>query len=147
MVCRFFSFHALFQPSVVLATSASGNWGCGAVGTPHWFHLKWDGTWSNTNIAVKELVPVILAAATWGKYWAHQKVLVLSDNMAVVQIFRTRSCRDKQLMHLLRCLHFIEAKWDMVLWVQHIPGKSNIAADALSRNSLQVFFQVLPNAD
>ena len=137
----------LFHPSVVLATNASGNWGCGAVWTSHWFHLKWDGTWSNTNIAVKELVSIILAAAIWGRYWTHQKALVLSDNMAVVQIFQTKSSWDREMMHLLCCLHFIKAKWDMVLWVQHIRGKSNIAADALPCNSVQVFFQVLPNAD
>ncbi len=134
-------------PAIIMSTDASGSWGCGAVWPPHWFQVPWDPNWSENNIAVKELVPIVLAAAVWDRCWSHHRVLVLSDNMAVVEIFKSRSCRDSDLLHLLRCLHFIEARWDMVLWVQHIPGRVNIAVDALSRNSLQVFYQALPTAD
>ena len=42
-------------------------------------------------------------------------------------------------MHLVRSLHFLTAHWDIKLWVEHLPGKQNTAADALSRNLLQVF--------
>lgn len=141
------SAHGHPPPEIVLATDASGSWGCGAVWPPHWFHLPWTSDWSGTNIAVKELVSIILAAAVWGEAWAHRRVLVLSDNSAVVQVFKSHMCRDSDMMNLLRCLHLIEAKWDVVIWAQHIPRKSNIAADALSRNSLQVFYQNVPDAD
>ena len=49
-------------------------------------------------------------------------------------------------MHLLRCLHFFCAHFDLSLRARHIHGKENIQADALSRNLLQVFFKELPTA-
>lgn len=60
------SAHGHPPPEIMLATDASGLWGCGAVWPPHWFHLPWTSDWSGTNIAVKELVSITLAAAVGG---------------------------------------------------------------------------------
>lgn len=48
---------------------------------------------------------------------------------------------------LLQCLHFLEANWDITLRVSHIPGAKSIAADAISRNSLQVCRWAAPEAE
>jgi hypothetical protein len=48
---------------------------------------------------------------------------------------------------LLRCLHSLEAIRDITLRVSHIPGAKSIAADAISRNSLQVCRWVAPEAE
>ena len=37
-------------------------------------------------ITIKELVPVVLAAAVWGKEWVGQTVQAHCDNAAVVEI-------------------------------------------------------------
>ena len=60
------------------------------------------------------------------------------DNMAVVDVIRSQKSKDPTIMHLLRCLHFICAYWEIELRVEHIPGKLNVMADAVSRNLLQV---------
>ena len=49
-------------------------------------------------------------------------------------------------MHLLRCLHFFTPQHDIVLRATHLPGTQNVAADAISRNHLQVLNQVAPEA-
>ena len=48
-------------------------------------------------------------------------------------------------MHLLRCLHFFLAYYDCTLRAVHIPGVLNVAADAISRNRIQVLHQTVPN--
>ncbi len=37
-------------------------------------------------IMVKELVPIVVAAAVWGARWSGHAVLAQSDNMAVVEV-------------------------------------------------------------
>ena len=42
-------------------SDASGTWGCGAAWHKQWLQLQWPQSWQSINIAVKELVPVVLA--------------------------------------------------------------------------------------
>ena len=51
-----------------------------------WFQLSWPSSWALINIAVKELVPVVVAAALCGHHWRGAKVCFHSDNLAVVAI-------------------------------------------------------------
>ena len=56
------------------------------------------------------------------------------DNMAVVAVMRSRYASDRRLMHLLRVLFFLEARYNFYILAQHIPGKHNSHADNISRN-------------
>lgn len=49
-------------------------------------------------------------------------------------------------MHLVRCLFFIAAMWDILLVACHIPGSCNLVADAISRDNLSVLFLKVPRA-
>ena len=64
----------------------SGKWGCGAFSNQSWFQLQWPGDMESAHITIKELVPVVLAAAVWGKEWVGQTVQAHCDNAAVVEI-------------------------------------------------------------
>ena len=77
---------------------------------------------------------------------ATQKVLVLCDAMAVVHSVNNYKCRDKTLSQLLCSLHFFLAQYDKHLRTKHLRVK-NTAADAVSRNLMQVFNQTLPETD
>ena len=124
-----------------LVTDASGSWGCGGIGNSlQWFQLEWPQAWCPYHIAAKEMVPVVIAVAIWGQVWQASTVQVQSDNLAMVCALSTGAVRDPLLMHLLRCLHFFAAHYHIVLRAQHIAGASNTAADALSRNKLDIFF-------
>ena len=71
-------------PNVV--SDASGSWGWRAyIGNSlQWFQLQWPPAWEATNIAVKELVPIVIAAALWGELWRGTRVQFRSDNQVVV---------------------------------------------------------------
>ena len=57
-----------------------------------------------------------------------------------------RSCRDRILMDLLRCLFFFEMARDFQIIVSHVRGVDNDIADDLSRNHMSSFFQKVPQA-
>ena len=92
------------QPQVQCTSDASSSWGCGAWHNSHWFQLKWPQHTATWSIAAKELLPILLAAGTWGKNWKGALVLFQRDNQAVVAVLRSRYSHDSTLMHLLRCL-------------------------------------------
>ena len=139
--------HALRQGRSMVS-DASGNWGCGAFfqGTLDWFQLEWSGAWLGQHIAAKELFPIVVGAAVWGRRWSGSRVLFLSDNQAVVQALSSKLVRDPLLMHLLHCLFFFEAFFKFEHSARHLPGALNTAADALLRDKLDAFQSVFPQA-
>ena len=50
-------------------------------------------------------------------------------------------------MHLLRCLFFIEARFEFELTAVHIHGAANTLADKLSRNDLPAFLSLVQHMD
>ena len=122
----------------------SGSWGCGAYEAPHWLSLKWNTRLQPLPIATKELIPVILAAALWGKHWSGKIVLFKVDNSEAVEAINATFCKDLHLMHLIRLLVFFAAYHNFWLQVAHIAGKNNKIANALSRNNTSHFLSQVP---
>ena len=98
---------------------------------------------SSFHITVKELIPLVIAAAVWGRQWGKQHVQFKCDNSAVVAIINGGYSKDREIMHLMRCLHFLSARFHFRFTAEHI----NTAADALSRDSLSLFQELLPTAN
>ncbi len=134
-------------PHVVMTSDASGSWGCGAWHHRSWFQVTWDFRSSALTIAEKELLPIILACATWGKAWYGHRVTCRCDNQVVVACLRSRTSRAGGIMHLLRCLTFVEASYNMHIDSIYIDTHSNHLADDLSRNRLLSFLSKVPLAD
>ena len=134
-------------PSVEIASDASGSWGCGAWYKKSWFQVQWDEQSGHLDIACKELVPIILACAVWGHKWAGHRVVCHCDNQVVVACLRSRSSRQTGLMHMLRCLVFIEAYLNCQLYPMYINTRLNHLADDLSRDNLQSFLLKVPDVD
>ena len=132
-----------WTPDKTFYSDASGSWGCGAHWESEWFQLPWDQVTEmrQMNIATQELLPVVMAAAVWGRQWSGLCIQCQSDNQAVVSVLTSRSCRDKDLMHLLRCLFFFEAEFQFSMVATYIPGKVNVLADSLSRDDASSFLQ------
>ncbi len=130
-----------------ITSDASGGWGCGAfTSTGEWFQLRWPASWAGVHITIKELVPVVLGLALWGQQWKGQTVRCLCDNAAVVADLNSGRSKDERVMHLLRALFLVVAKHSIYVVGEHIPGVDNGAADALSRDRLPVFLQMVPEA-
>ena len=96
---------------------------------------------------MRELLPVVVACVVWGVKWTHEWVLVKTDNQSVVDILKSRSSKNPMIMHMVRCIQFVLASFQFELQVEHTQGVRNVAADALSRGSLQVFQQTNPTAN
>ena len=134
------------SPVAVITSDASGSWGCGAFCGLEWFQLRWSYYLEHSHISVKELTPIVIAAAMWGKKWFGQSVLVQSNNIATVAMVNSGVIYNSEAMHLLRCLAFIVAKFQLSFAAAHIPGEKNTIADAISRNNLSLFYSLCPQA-
>ena len=82
----------------------------------------------------------------WGHQWSAKRVAFCSDNTAVVEVLRSGTSRDSNLMVLLRHLSLLAARHSFVFTARHVPGKSNAIADAISRFESQRFHQLAPYA-
>ncbi len=142
----FLQLTGAFTPEICIQTDASGSWGCGAFHNGRWLQWQWPLEWSSISIMTKELVPIILACATWGPLLQRKAVLFQCDNMAVVAAVKKGSAKDEYIMHLLRSLWFFTAHYDIALHIVHIAGALNTAADQLSRYNMSQFFFSNPQA-
>ena len=134
-------------PTEHIFTDASGSIGAGGFWQPQrCFQLKWPGSWNETDIVVKELVPVVIAAALWGRRWYRAHVCFHIDNEAVVRIIQRQSGRSSIIQHLLRCFYFYSALFQFSYSAEHIRGELNTAADALSRDRFTLFLSLYPQA-
>lgn len=132
---------------VELTSNASGHWGCGAWSQCNWFQYPWPADTMHHHIAFKELFAVLLACAVWGDSWGGARIHSRCDNQAAVCAINRRSCRDPSLMHLLRCLFFLETHYQFELVASHIPGVENSLADDLSCYLLPSFLSKVPHMD
>lgn len=127
------------DPAFHVFTDASGSYGCGDYSSPYWFSLQWPSSWADSAISIKELVPVVVAAALWGRRWQGRHVRFHCDNTAVVAMLSKWSAGPVSAHHLLRCLYFYSAYYQFDFSAKHISGVDNVLADALSRNHLHLF--------
>lgn len=129
-----------------IQTDASGSWGCGAHFNGKWIQLPWPADWAPISIMAKELVPIVLSCAVWSRMLSNRKIEFKCDNRSVVEAVKKGSSKDTMTMHLLRCLWFLTAIFDIQITVLHIPGVLNTSADLLSRNQLKQFLMLHPQA-
>ena len=85
---------------------------------------------------IKELLPIVIACAVWGLLWSNQQVQVLCDNMAVVDILKTKSSKATGVVEM-----------PVFMAIYNITGILNTAVDAISQNNIQVIRQVVPAAE
>ena len=133
-------------PDHEVYTDASWVYGCGAIWGQQWLQLEWPQSYQDIQIAPKELVPIVMACVVWGRAWCGHVVHFHSDNEAVVVVVNSGYSKDSQIMHLIRCLFFVLAAWDISLHACHIPGVLNTVADAISRNNIPLLFSKVPDA-
>jgi len=92
--CMMESIDLAATPYITMFSDESGGWGCDAIWDGHWFKRKWEGSWTEQQIAIKELVPIVIACAVWGDLWQNKLVMARSDNMAVVEVITSLSSKD-----------------------------------------------------
>ena len=133
-------------PDLHVSSVAAGSVGYGAILGRHWFTGRWFPLQKPLSIAYRELFPIVLAASLWGHQWSAKWVDFCLDNTAVVEVLRSSTSRDSNLMVLLRHLSLLAARHSFVFTARHVPGKSNAIADTISRFEFQRFHQLAPYA-
>ena len=92
------------------------------------------------------LVPIVLSCAVCGRQLARSRVLIECDNYSAMAAVNKHYTKEKVAMHLLQSLYFFVAYYDIDVKCKHIVGVNNTTADHLSRNNLQSFFCLHPQA-
>ena len=133
--------------SLNLFTDASGAIGFGAMLGSKWIAGLWPESWSDVSIAAKELFPIMLSVEIWGHLLANHKLIIQTDNSAVVDILNKQTSRDKFIMHLVRRFVLACLQNNILIKARHIPGKYNTVADLLSRFKLQEARQAAPQLE
>ena len=89
--------------------SAGGSqFGCAAILGCCWSFLRWPSVWSDSavlkDITFLELVPIVLAFHLWGALLQNKKIVLRSDNQALIFILNKKSSKSGRVMHILRPL-------------------------------------------
>ena len=69
-----------------------------------------------------------------------------TSSLETLAVVNSGYSRVTRIMHLLRCLFFIRALFQIEVWAVHTPGRLNCKADAISRNNLHFLFSQAPDS-
>ena len=134
------------SPDLDLYTDASDR-GFGCVYNDHWALGTWPTGWADTSINAREAFAIWVAVRLWGENWGHGHIVIHTDSEVNTHTWKTGSCRDKDVMRVIRALFLFSARRHLNVTMVHISGCHNIAADFLSRFKVQEFRMAYPQAD
>ena len=110
------------------------------ISTPITNRMGWaDSSIADANTMVKELIPLVAAAALWGHGWSGGTVLCQCDNQAMDTVLKFRTFCNKTVMHLLWSL-FFSGTMPCVCIRAH-----NKLADDIFHNHLPLFLKKVPS--
>lgn len=98
------------------------------------------------DITFLELVPIAMAFSIWGTKLAGKRVILHTDNQALVSILNTQTSMSRGVMHLLRKFVLQGLVYNIQFKATHIMGLDNTKADALSRQQWSRFQASFPDS-
>jgi hypothetical protein len=136
----------------LLTDSAGGrDKGFGIYVQGKWAQGCWPKEWADNGILADitflELFLVVISVHIWGIHLKNKRIIFNVDNQAVVAIINKKSSKSNRVMTLVRNLVLLSLQYNIMLKAEHIPGKINNIADALSRSDWQRFKTLCPEAD
>ncbi len=131
-----------------LYTDASGEIGFGGYFKGKWFQGRWPSEeYSRYSIAWLEFFPIVVAVVIWGEMLKGKRIIIRTDNQAVVSILNRQTSKCPKIMKLLRFFVLQCLKLNVAFCARHIAGKNNNIADALSRFQMERFRGAAPTAE
>ena len=112
--------------------------GVGGVCNNQVYHSILPEKFLNKNIAILEMLNILVAFRVWATMWQNKQLLIHCDNQAVVDILSKGKPRDQQLAAISRNIFMTASNFDIELKIVHVAGKNNPVADLLSRWHLTV---------
>ena len=95
------------------------------------------------SINFRELFAIVVALGTWSR---PKCCFTATINLAIVHAIQNGSSKDINLMHLIRSMFFICAKYNVSCSAAHITSHNNAIADSLSRLQWNRFVSLAPHA-
>ena len=138
----------ILSTDIQLYTDAS-DIGWGAIYQQQWIQ----GAWVTQNgkvphsIDFRELFAITAAAMTWGETWSGRRVVFITDNKPITQVWQSGTSPSSPLMSLIRPLYLFAAKIGFRISFKHIFGEYNPSADTLSRFQMDRFRKLTPDAN
>ena len=86
---------------ITVTSDASGSWGCDVFWKSKWFHFSWHSSLHGLSITIKQLFPVVVAAAIFGHEWRGLLVEFKVDNMTVLHVINNTYSKDQHFLHLI----------------------------------------------
>ena len=136
--------------SLSLFTDSCGSCGGGAFFNKSWSYIAWPDSMSlevRRDITYLELFPILMALWIWRDKFTSRKLLLNTDNMALVHILNSMSSKSPRVMSLIRPIVFICLNNNIQIKCLHIPGYKNSIADSISRFQWERFRNLAPEAD
>ena len=137
----------LYSTDLMLFTDAARYKGMGAIYGSHWIQAAWPAELFDENIDFLELFAILAAARTWGHEWKGRRVVFVTDNKPITQIWQSGTTPSTNIMNLVRKLYLHAAKSHFSVSFKFIFTYHNAVADALSRFQMDRFRQLAPDAD
>ena len=136
----------IMSSDLLLHTDAS-DIGFGALFGNKWIRGAWPKTDKKSSIDYRELFAITAAVLTWGHLWEGLRIVFVTDNKPISQVWDSGSSSSRPLMSLIRPLYLFAARTGFSISFKHIFGTSNPLPDASSRFQMQKFFDLMPQAD
>ena len=96
------------------------------------------------NITFLEIAAVKACIQVWSTLLMNKQIWINTDNLAVVHIWTKGSCKDPQIMAVVRSLFLLLTTFNINIQFCHVPGKNNYYADLLSRLQISQFLEICP---
>lgn len=110
--------------------------GFGATYGSQWIQGSWPITWQSFNICVLELYPLFVIVSIFANKLKDSRILLHSDNIAVVDSLNKQSCKHPMMMAIIRPFVLCLLKHNISMTAAHIPGFRNNLCDFLSRQEV-----------
>lgn len=123
-------------------TDASKTHGYGLVYGSKWAYGEFPPAWKKEDIFCLEAYPVMLVFNIFCKQLANKKLVIHTDNSALVTTLNKQTCRDPLTMVFVRDLVLVALRHNIVFYALHIEGKLNTLADRLSRLQVDKFWEM-----
>ena len=107
--------------------------GYGGTYRNQYFRARFPEHLRNKNIALLEILAVIVALKIWGKHLGGCYFWIHVDNEAVAAVLNSGASREESLQNVLREIALIAAQYQFIIKARHISGISNRLPDWLSR--------------
>lgn len=115
-----------------------------------WFYRCFVGRYAHfrqKSITYRELLALVVAVATFGRYLVGKRVIFHIDNIACVYIVNSVYSKCEEMMVLVRRLYWLLSEYQMECHAVYINTKLNHCADSLSRLDMDRFRYYSPESE